>query len=56
MICVEVAPDHNAVNRWHCRSDYVTDVCQELSNSDLTFSNVFGSLGLSITVSDQVAL
>jgi hypothetical protein len=30
------------------------DVCQELSNSDLTFSNVLCGLGLSITVSDQI--
>jgi len=40
MVCVEVAPDHNAFNGWHRHSDYVTDVRQELRNSDFTFSNV----------------
>ena len=32
------------------------DVRQKLSNGDLTFSNVLCGLGLSITVSNQIAL
>jgi len=56
VVCVEIAPDHDAFNTWHFRLDYVTDVRQELSNSDLTFSNVLCGLGLSITVINQITL
>jgi len=56
MICVEIAPDQNAFNGWHRRSDYVMDVRQKLINSDLTFSNVLCGLGLFITASDKIAL
>jgi len=56
MICVEIAPDHNACDGRHRSSDYVMDVQQELSNSDFTLLNVLSRLSLSITVSDQVAL
>jgi hypothetical protein len=40
VICVEIAPDHNAFDGWDFRSDYVMDVRQKLGNSDLTFANV----------------
>jgi hypothetical protein len=56
MICVEVATDDDAFNRRDSRSNYVTDVRQELSDSDLTFSNVLCGLGFFVTASDQVAL
>jgi len=39
VICVEIAPDHNAFNRWHCSSDHVMDMRQELSNSHFAFLN-----------------
>jgi hypothetical protein len=55
VICVEVPSDHNAFDGWHCSSDYVVDVRQELSNGDFTFSNVLCGLGLFITVGDQIA-
>jgi hypothetical protein len=29
MVCVEIAPDHNAFDGWHFRSDDVMDVAQE---------------------------
>jgi hypothetical protein len=52
MICVEVAPDHNALNRRYCSSDYVPDVRQELSNGDFTLPNVLCGLCLTIPVRD----
>ena len=56
VICVEIAPDHNAFNGWHSRSDYVTDVGHALSNSTVTFSNVLCGLSLSNTMSNHIAL
>jgi hypothetical protein len=44
VICVEVPSDHNAFNGWHCNSDYVVDVRQELSNGDFPFPNVLCEL------------
>jgi hypothetical protein len=56
VVCVEIATDHNAFDCWRFCPDYVTDVRQELSNSDLTFSNVLCGLGLRIAVDDSIAL
>jgi hypothetical protein len=56
VICVEVAPDHNAFNAGDCASDHVTDMREELSNGDFTFLNILGSLRFPITVSNQIAL
>ena len=36
--------------------DHIVDVRQKLSNGDLTFLNVPCSLGLSVTISNQIAL
>jgi hypothetical protein len=41
----------NGLNAWHCTSDHVMDVCQELGNGDFAFLNVLGSLRLSIAFS-----
>ena len=56
MVRIEIASDHNAFNAGHCTSDHLTDVREELRNSDLTFVNILCSLGLSIPVSNQIAL
>ena len=56
VICVEIASDHNAFDGRHSRPDYVTDVGHELSNGDLTFSNVLCGLSLSNTMSNHIAL
>jgi len=56
MICVEIAPNHNAFSSRHCSANYVMNVCQQLSNSDFTFLNIFCGLCFSITVSNQIAL
>jgi len=56
MIRVEIATDYNAFNAWHCSSDHVMDVRQELSNSDFSFLNILCGLDLSITMSNKTAL
>lgn len=56
VICVEVAPDHNAFYGWHRRADHVVDVRQELCNSDFAFLSVLSCLSLSMAVSNQIAL
>jgi len=56
LVGVEIAPDHNAFNGWYGSSNYLPDVRQQLSNGNFTFLNVLCGLGLSIAVSNQIAL
>ena len=54
MVRVEIAPNHNAFYGGDRLGDNVMNVRQELSNCDLTFLNVLGSLRFPITVSNQM--
>ena len=56
MVRVEVAPDHNAFNAGDCASNHLTDVREELRNSDFTFLNVLRGLSLLVAVRNQIAL